>query len=117
MSDCIFCKLAQKERPTEVVYEDDVVFAFRDAHPAAKIHYLFIPKLHVASLNDLSDPSIISHIFSAIQKLAKEEGFAESGYRIVTNCGADGGQTIGHLHFHVLAGEPIRFPGFDEEAE
>lgn len=115
MTDCIFCKLANKEIPTDIIYEDEKVTAFKDANPKAKIHYLFVPKTHIESVQTLGDDDdTLKDIFRAIRKVAKDEGFAETGYRVVTNVGADGGQSVHHLHFHVLAGEPIRFPGFDE---
>ncbi|MDD7593334.1 MAG: histidine triad nucleotide-binding protein [Peptoniphilaceae bacterium] len=115
MDDCIFCQLAHKEIPTDVVYEDDTVFAFKDIEPMAKIHYLFIPKKHITSVNDLKegDAAVVADIFKAIATVAARDGFAETGYRVVTNTGADGNQSVYHLHFHVLGGEPIRFPGFD----
>lgn len=117
--DCIFCKLASGQIPTEVVYEDEAVFAFKDIEPMAPVHYLFIPKKHITSVNTLEeeDGPIVAAIFRAIQKVAKRDGFAESGYRVITNTGADGGQSVFHMHFHVLAGKPIRFPGFDTEGE
>lgn len=115
MEDCIFCKLANHEIPTDIVYEDDRLTAFKDTNPKAKIHYLFVPKEHISSLNDLSeDGSVMADIMQAIIKVAKKEGVDQSGYRIVSNCGKDGGQSVQHLHVHFLAGEPIRFPGFDE---
>ncbi len=116
MEDCIFCKLANGQIPTDLVYEDDEVAAFKDVNPKAKIHYLFVPKEHISSMNECAqDGTIMAHIFQAIAKVAKRDGFDRNGYRIVSNCGKDGGQTVHHLHVHVLAGEPVRFPGFDEE--
>ena len=115
MEDCIFCKLANHEIPTDIVYEDDRVTAFQDMNPKAKMHYLFVPKKHISSLNGLSEePSIMEDLIKAIVKFAKEKGVDQTGYRIVSNCGKDGGQSVQHLHVHFLAGEPIRFPGFDE---
>ena len=112
--DCIFCKLANREIETEVVYEDERVFAFRDMDPKAPIHYLFIPKEHISTLNDLEgdqvDASVITDLFRAISHVAKRDGFADSGYRVVSNCGADGGQTVQHIHFHVLAGRELLWP-------
>lgn len=115
--DCIFCKLASHQIPTEIVYEDDLVFAFKDAAPVAPIHYLFILKEHVPSLQEATRKQLedLTHLFQAIQEVAKRDGFAESGYRLVTNVGPDGGQSVHHMHFHVLAGKAIRFPGFDGE--
>ncbi len=113
MSDCIFCKLANKEIPTEVVYENEDVFVFKDMEPMAKIHYLFIPKAHLESVQALDDFSIMGKLFAAIHEVAEKEGFAKEGYRVISNVGNNGNQSIHHLHIHVLAGEPIRFPGFD----
>jgi len=109
--DCIFCKLASGEIPTEAVYEDERVFAFKDMEPQAPIHYLFIPKQHIASTNALGENAqIVADIFRAIARVAERDGFAESGYRVVNNCGRDGGQTVPHLHFHVLAGRELLWP-------
>lgn len=106
--DCIFCKLANKEIPTDVVYEDDYVFAFNDMTPQAPTHILFIPKKHYSSHLDVEDGDmIINHIFSAIKKVAKERGIDKTGYRIINNVGKDGGQTVFHMHFHLLAGKKL----------
>ena len=113
--DCIFCKLASGLIETQCIYEDDKVFAFKDMAPCAPIHYLFIPKEHIESLQAANDSQIedLSYIFKAIKKVAERDGFADKGYRIVNNIGRDGNQSVPHMHFHVLAGEPIRFKGFD----
>ncbi len=110
--DCLFCKIIKGEIPSNKVYEDDAVFAFRDIEPQAPVHILIIPKEHIASANDLNDENsaIVGHIFSVAAKIAKREGIAEGGYRIVNNCGADGGQTVGHLHFHMLGGRSLTWP-------
>ncbi|NLW52861.1 MAG: histidine triad nucleotide-binding protein [Tissierellia bacterium] len=109
--DCIFCKLANKEIPTQVVYEDEYVFAFNDTDPKAPIHLLFIPKKHISSNNDVeNDDMIMAHIFSAIRKVAKDMGFDKDGYRIVNNVGDDGGQSVHHIHFHVMAGRKMLWP-------
>ncbi|MDO4778186.1 MAG: histidine triad nucleotide-binding protein [Tissierellia bacterium] len=109
--DCIFCKLANKEIPTEVVYEDEYVFAFNDLDPKAPYHILFVPKKHINSNNEVEeDDQIISRIFSAIRKVAKEKGFDKTGYRIVNNIGEDGGQSVFHIHFHVMAGRKMLWP-------
>lgn len=112
MSDCIFCKIINGEIPCNKVYEDDKVFAFKDINPEAPIHVLVIPKVHIASINDLNhqDSHLISHIFLTIQNIAKELGIDESGYRVVTNTGKDGGQTVNHIHFHLLAGRTLNWP-------
>lgn len=109
--DCIFCKLANKEIPTQVVYEDEQVFAFNDADPKAPVHILFVPKKHIASNNEVeADDIIITHIFNAIRKVAKDMGFDKDGYRIVNNVGEDGGQSVHHIHFHVMAGRKMLWP-------
>ncbi|MBR2886012.1 MAG: histidine triad nucleotide-binding protein [Clostridia bacterium] len=110
--DCLFCKIIKGEIPSNKVYEDDAVFAFRDIEPQAPVHILIIPKEHIASANELNDENsaIVGHIFSVAAKIAKSEGIAEGGYRIVNNCGADGGQTVGHLHFHMLGGRSLQWP-------
>ncbi|WP_291560394.1 MULTISPECIES: histidine triad nucleotide-binding protein [unclassified Clostridium] len=112
MSDCIFCKIINGEIPCNKVYEDDKVLAFKDINPEAPIHILLIPKIHIASINDLNHQNshLISHIFLTIQNIAKELGIDESGYRVVTNTGKDGGQTVNHIHFHILAGRNLKWP-------
>ena len=112
MSDCIFCKIANGEIPTDFLYEDDRVVAFKDLNPVAPVHILIIPKEHIASALCLDDKNadVVSHIFKVAGKLANELGFAKDGFRIVNNCGRDGGQTVGHLHFHVLAGRNLEWP-------
>lgn len=110
--DCLFCKISKGEIPSTKVYEDDLVYAFLDIEPQAPTHIIIIPKEHIASANELNDENagVVGHIFAVAAKLAKEQGFAENGYRIVNNCGKDGGQTVGHLHFHVLAGRNLGWP-------
>ena len=109
IKDCIFCQIALREIPSETVYEDDQVIAFKDIQPLAPVHLLIIPKSHLRSLNDVTPEheSLIGHIFSVIHRLASEFGVAESGYRVVTNTGTDGGQVVGHLHFHLLGGQAL----------
>lgn len=107
--DCIFCKLANKEIPTEVVYEDEFVFAFNDMSPQAPVHILFIPKKHLDSAQEVEDQDlIISHIFTAIRKVARDQGLDKAGYRVITNVGKDAGQTVFHMHFHLLAGKKLK---------
>lgn len=112
MSDCLFCKIAAGEIPSTKVYEDDAVYAFLDIDPQAPTHIVIVPKAHIASANELTEENaaVVGKIFAAISKIAKEQGFAEKGYRVVNNCGEDGGQTVGHLHFHVLAGRGLQWP-------
>ena len=105
--NCIFCKIIKGEIPSTKVYEDELVCAFNDINPAAKIHILVIPKKHINSLKELTedDEKYVWAIHKAINKIAKEQGFAESGYRVVVNCGKDAGQEVMHIHYHILAGE------------
>ena len=103
MENCIFCKIAAGEIPSQKVYEDDTVLAFKDIAPAAPVHVLVIPKKHVESVAALTneDNELIAHIFEVIRIVAKEQGL-ENGFRLVSNVGEDGGQTVKHLHFHIL---------------
>ena len=110
--DCLFCKISKGEIPSTKVYEDDLVYAFLDIEPQAPVHIIIIPKEHIASANELNDDNagVVGHIFAVAAKIADEQGFAKDGYRIVNNCGENGGQTVGHLHFHVLAGRNLGWP-------
>jgi len=111
MDDCIFCKIARGEIPADKVYEDERALIFRDIQPCAPTHLLAIPKAHIASAAEI-DPTnadIVAHLFALMAKVAGEHGL-ESGYRVVTNCGKDGGQTVGHLHFHLLGGRALAWP-------
>lgn len=113
MADCIFCKIAQKEIPSKLVYEDDTVVAFRDLEPQAPQHVLVIPKKHVESLLALEeeDKALVSHILvDVIPQLAQKLGIAEKGFRVVANTGEEGGQTVKHLHFHLLGGRSMQWP-------
>lgn len=105
-NDCLFCKIIDGQIPSTKVYEDDTVLAFKDINPAAPIHILVIPKKHIDSLAKLTneDKDIVWHIHEVINKVAEEQGFKESGYRVIVNCGKDSGQEVMHLHYHVLAG-------------
>ena len=105
MSDCLFCKIIAGEIPSTKVYEDDAVFAFRDINPQAPVHILVVPKQHISCADavDGSNSACVARCFEAIAKIAKAEGL-ENGYRVINNCGADGGQTVMHLHFHILGG-------------
>ena len=107
MEDCIFCKIIKGEIPSNKVYEDDDILAFKDIKPAAPIHILVIPKKHVKSLNEIDDVQLISKIIFAVKNIAKELGFANEGYRVINNCGENGGQAVPHLHFHILAGTKL----------
>ncbi len=110
--NCLFCKIVKGEVPSSKVYETDKVYAFRDIEPQAPHHIIIIPKEHIASANELTEDNafVVGDVFAAAAKIAKMEGFAENGYRIVNNCGNDGGQTVGHIHFHLLAGRNLQWP-------
>ncbi|MCR3758197.1 histidine triad nucleotide-binding protein [Clostridium felsineum] len=112
MDECIFCKIIKGEIPSSKVYEDDKVFAFKDINPAAPIHVLVIPKEHISSLNDVNEENskLIAHVFVVISKLAKELGIDEDGFRVVSNCGEAAGQTVQHVHFHLLAKKKFTWP-------
>ena len=105
MDNCLFCKIIAGDIPSTKVYEDDAVFAFRDINPQAPVHILVVPKQHIccADAVDGSNSACVARCFEAIAKIAKAEGL-ENGYRVINNCGADGGQTVMHLHFHLLGG-------------
>ena len=108
MENCIFCKIIAGDIPSTKVYEDEAILAFRDIAPQAPTHILVIPKVHIEDCNGISaeNSAIVAHIFEAIPQIAKEEGL-EGGYRVVSNCGADAGQTVQHLHFHILGGKAL----------
>lgn len=109
MDDCIFCKIIKKEIPSKIVYEDEKIIAFKDINPVAPVHVLFIPKKHISSLLDLTqeDKDVISEIYLNINKIAKQLGIAENGFRVIVNCGEDGGQEVKHLHFHLIGGKNL----------
>ena len=108
MSDCLFCKIIAGDIPSTKVYEDEKILAFRDIAPQAPTHVLVVPKLHIADCNGISDENcdVVAHIFSVIPKIAAAEGLT-GGYRVVSNCGAAAGQTVQHLHFHILGGKQL----------
>ena len=109
MEDCLFCKIIKGEMPSEKVYEDDEVLAFNDINPEAPIHILVVPKKHITSLAHIEkdDERLIGKIFGVINKISEEKGFKQDGYRVITNCGKNGGQSVKHLHFHILAGKKL----------
>jgi len=111
MENCLFCKIAAGEIPSNKIYEDDKVLAFYDVEPQAPVHFLVIPKEHIccADAIDSSNSAIVAHVFEVIAKIAKDLKL-EKGYRIVNNCGEEGGQTVKHLHFHVLGGRLLAWP-------
>ena len=110
--ECIFCKIIKKQIPCDIVYEDDKVIGFKDISPEAPVHVIIIPKQHISDLNCLQqdESEIIGHIFIVAKQIAKTLGIAEDGYRIVNNCGKQGGQTVQHLHFHLLGGRMLKWP-------
>ena len=112
MTDCIFCKIIAGEIPSEKLYSDARVTAFRDIHPVAPVHVLIIPNRHIASVNELSeaDEALAGHLLLTARKLAEQEGIAEDGYRLILNTGKHGGQEVHHLHLHLIGGQRMRHP-------
>ncbi len=112
MSDCLFCKFVSGDIKPDVVYEDPDVLAFRDLNPQARCHILVIPKRHIATLNDLQpeDAELMGKLTLAAQKIAADEGIAEPGYRTVINCNAEAGQSVFHIHLHLLGGRKMGWP-------
>ena len=108
MENCIFCKITAGEIPSDKVYEDELVLAFRDINPQAPVHILVVPKEHLISAADITEQNsaIVAHCFEVIAKIARQEGLTK-GFRVINNCGEDGGQTVPHLHFHILAGTKL----------
>ena len=112
MSDCLFCKMVAGEIDADIVYEDDDVFAFRDINPQAPTHVLIVPKEHTSTINDMNsgDAQIMGRLFLGAKKVAEQEGISEVGYRTVMNCNEDAGQTVFHIHLHVLGGRRMSWP-------
>lgn len=113
MSDsCVFCKIIAGEANATIVYRDEQVTAFRDIHPVAPTHILIVPNKHIDSVGSLEpdDEQVVGHIFSVARKLAEQEGISNGGFRLITNTGAHGGQTVFHLHVHLIGGQRMRFP-------
>lgn len=108
MSDCLFCNIIAGEIPSTKVYEDDLVYAFRDIAPQAPTHILVIPKIHIPGCDGVTaeNSGVVAHIFEVIPEIARAEGL-QNGYRVVSNCGSDAGQTVPHLHFHILGGKAL----------
>lgn len=117
MSETIFTKIINKEIPAEIIYEDEQVLAFNDINPQAPTHFLVIPKKAIATINDIlpEDKALIGHLYWAAAQIAAEKGFAEQGYRAVMNCNEYGGQTVYHIHLHVLAGKPMGWPPYQDK--
>lgn len=111
-SDCLFCKVLAGDIPADIIFESDHVLAFRDINPQAPTHTLIIPRKHVATINDLEegDEALVGKLFLAAQKIAADEGIADSGYRVVMNCNEAAGQTVFHLHLHLLGGRQLAWP-------
>ena len=109
MTNCLFCKIVNKEVPAEIVYEDDKFIAFKDAEPKAPLHLLIVPKKHIPSIDhlELKDKELIGELFLIAQKMAREKGVVSTGYRLIFNVGKDAGQTIEHLHLHLLGGKKL----------
>lgn len=116
MSDTIFSKIIARELPAEIVYEDDDALAFKDIHPQAPFHVLIIPKKAIRTVNDIqpSDRTLVGHLYWVAGEIARKEGFADAGYRVVMNCNEHGGQTVYHIHVHLLAGKPLGWPPYQE---
>ncbi len=109
MDDCIFCKIIKKEIPANIVYEDEEILAFRDINPVAPVHILVIPKKHIESILELKkeDEVLVGKIYTVINKIAEQEKIDKNGFRIIVNCGEDGGQEVKHLHFHLIGGKKL----------
>lgn len=112
MTDCLFCKFISREIQPDVVYEDDDVLGFRDINPQAPTHILIVPKRHISTLNDLQveDAGLVGKLYLAAKKVAADEGIAKPGYRTLINCNAEAGQTVFHIHLHLLGGRPMSWP-------
>lgn len=109
MTDCLFCKIINKEIPSTFVYEDDKIYAFKDINPEAPVHVLVVPKEHIPSIEGINEQNVevLKDIGLAIKKVSEVTGISEKGYRVINNCGEYGGQTVHHLHFHVLGGKKL----------
>ena len=109
MEDCIFCKIVKKEIPSTIVYEDEDILAFNDVNPVTPVHILVIPKKHIESLAEIKeeDEELIGKIHTTIKKIANQVGILDKGFRVIVNCGEDGGQEVKHLHFHILGGKKL----------
>ena len=111
MKDCLFCKIANGEIPSEIYYQDDFLLAFKDVNPVAPTHFLVIPRKHIGSMNEMkSEFEIAGKLLCKISELAELMGLHENGYRVLTNTGKHGGQSVAHLHFHVLGGRHLAWP-------
>ncbi|MCX5719404.1 MAG: histidine triad nucleotide-binding protein [Nitrospirae bacterium] len=109
---CIFCKIIERKLPAKIIYEDEHVIAFEDINPQAPVHTLIIPKKHIPTIFDLKeeDSNLVAHILNIANKIANDEGIAQRGFRVVTNCNPESGQSVYHIHFHVLGGRHMHWP-------
>lgn len=112
MTDCIFCKIASHAVPSRIVFENERLLAFHDLFPAAPTHILLIPKTHYTTLNDVpvSEAALLGELMTTAAQIARDNGFADDGYRVVMNCNSDGGQSVYHIHLHLLAGRKLTWP-------
>ncbi|GAB4544852.1 MAG: histidine triad nucleotide-binding protein [Anaerolineae bacterium] len=112
VADCVFCKIVRGELPSSILYQDGEVMAFKDIHPGAPIHVLIIPRRHIHSAAEVTeaDAPVVGHMIAVAAQLARDLGVAETGYRLVTNIGREGGQSVFHLHFHLMGGRPFSWP-------
>lgn len=112
MTDCLFCKIIAGDIPSTAVYQDDITYAFRDINPQAPVHVLVVPRQHLARISDASpaDEAMLGHLFFVASQIARQEGLADAGYRLVINCGEHGQQAVEHLHLHVIGGRQMNWP-------
>jgi histidine triad (HIT) family protein len=112
MVECVFCNILAGKSASQMLYQDELVSAFRDIHPVAPVHVLVVPNQHIASLNDLTpeDEALAGHLFSVARQLAKKEGIETTGYRLIVNTGPHAGQAVYHLHLHLIGGQRMRYP-------
>lgn len=117
MSETLFTKIINREIPADIIYEDDQALAFKDINPQAPVHFLVIPKKPIATINAIEpeDKALVGHLYWVAAQIAAEQGFADDGYRAVMNCNQDGGQTVYHIHLHVLAGKPLGWPPYQDK--
>jgi histidine triad (HIT) family protein len=110
--DCLFCKIAQQQIPAKIIHQDEQIVAFRDISPQAPVHALVIPRRHITTLNDIgpADSGLLGHMIVTAQQIAAQDGIDETGFRLVMNCNRDGGQTVYHIHMHILGGRAMHWP-------
>jgi histidine triad (HIT) family protein len=109
---CLFCEIVERKRPAKVIYEDDLALAFEDLNPQAPVHALVVPKKHISTSLDIQggDESLVGHLFTVANRVAREKGVADRGFRLVMNCNAESGQTVFHIHLHILGGRIMHWP-------